>query len=223
MTNQLIEQLKNLMPAGMQIPKEIEMLYQYIEENGLYEDGNSVRYGYLYPDDELKASWTENQRDGGTMIQFYTGGTENLKYWFGGEENEEINRRLCVFAQSGAEGSECAFWLTDSGELKIVHMGSGSGSTLSCVLADNAVDFLRLLAIGYDEICWDEDFPYPPNERPDADMIVKPNIKFQNWVTETFGVDIPKTALEIVKYPAQMDDECSEDEFFNWVLQLSSP
>lgn len=41
-------------------------------------------------------------------------------------------------------------------------MGSGSGSLLSCVLADNAVDFLRLLAIGYDEICWDEDFPFLP-------------------------------------------------------------
>ena len=103
------------------------------------------------------------------------------------------------------------------GKIKIIHMGSGSGSLLSCVLADNAVDFLRLLAIGYDEICWDEDFPFPPNENPDRDMTINPNLKFQNWVKQTFHVEIPKTALEIIKYPACMDDESSEDEFFNWI------
>lgn len=219
MNSQLMEQLLNVMPKGMQIPKEIEMLYEYIEENGLYVDRNGCRYGLLYPEEKVKASMTEHEREGGTEITFYPGGTENLKYWFG-QEYEELEQRLCVFAQSGGEGSECAFWLNDSGELKIVHMGSGSGSTLTCVLADNAVDFLRLLAIGYDEICWDEDFPYPPNERPGADMIVKPNKAFQNWVTQTFGVEIPKTALEIIKYPACMDDESSEDEFFNWIAKF---
>ncbi len=225
MKNQLIEQLKNVLPKGIQIPKEIEMLYQFIEDNELYKDRNGYRYGMLYSEDKLKASMieveredgiTEYQREGGTDITFYPGGTENLKYWFG-QEYEELEQRLCVFAQSGADGSECAFWLNDSGDLKIVHMGSGSGSTLTCVLADNVVDFLRLIAIGYDEICWDEDFKYPPNENPSADVIVKPNIEFQNWVKQTFGVEIPRTALEIIKYPACMDDENSEDEFFNWI------
>ena len=108
----------------------------------------------------------------------------------------------------------------NDGELKIIHMGSGSGSMLSCVLTDNAVDFLRLLAIGYDEICWDEEYPYPPNEAPGNDFYVNPNMEFQKWVMETFGVEIPKTALEIVKYPACMDDESSEDEFFNWIAKF---
>lgn len=220
MKNQLIEQLEKVLPKGMQIPKEIEMLYQYIEDNGLYVDRNGYRYGMLYPEDKMTENWTDQGRDGGTDITFYPGGTENLKYWFG-QEYEELEHRLCVFAQSGGEGSECAFWLNDSGELKIVHMGSGSGSMLSCVLADNAVDFLRLLAIGYDEICWDEEYPYPPNEAPNNDFRVNPNTAFQNWVTQTFGVEIPKTALEIVKYPACMDDESSEDEFFNWIAKFS--
>lgn len=219
MKNQLIEQLAKVMPKGMQIPKEIKMLYEYIEENGLYIDRNGCRYGLLYPEERIKASMTENEREGGTDITFYPGGTENLKYWFG-QEYEELEHRLCVFAQSGGDGSECAFWLNDRGELKIVHMGSGSGSVLTCVLADSAVDFLRLLAIGYDEICWDEDFPYPPNEGPDVDVIVKPNIEFQNWVKQTFGVEIPKTALEIIKYPARMDDNSSEDEFFKWIAKF---
>lgn len=217
MKNKMIEQLSNVIPSAMWIPKEIEALYQYIEDNQLYIDRNGCRYGVLFPEDELKASRTEHGRGGGTRIIFYPGGTENLKYWFGSGEHEELQQRLCVFAQTGGEGSEAAFWLTDEGELKIIHMGSGSGSMLSCVLADNALDFLRLIAIGYDEICWDEDFSYPPNENPDADTIVKPNLKFQNWVTQTFGTQIPRTALEVVKHPANMDDKSSEDAFFNWM------
>ena len=216
MDNKLIDQLKKVLPDGMALPPELILLYQWIEENKLYVDNKEGhRFGFLFSEKELKESWTENERDGGTTIEFLAGGVDNLKYWFGGEENEDVKQRLCVFAQSGAEGSECALWLSDSGQLKIVHMGSGSGSMLSCILADNFVDFLRLLAIGYDEICWDENFPYPPNKNRE-DFIVKPNIKFQKWVKDTFNVKIPEIALEIVKYPATMDDENSEDEFFNW-------
>jgi hypothetical protein len=60
-----------------------------------------------------------------------------------------------------------ALWLNDAGEtkIKIVHMGSGSGSTITCVLAHNGLDFLRLIAIGYDEICWDENFGMSPKQR----------------------------------------------------------
>ena len=215
MEYKLVSQLEQVLPKGMKIPNEIRLLYQWIEDNGFFVDNSGGRVGFLHSEKEMKNSRTETEREGGTIIEFAAGGTENLKYWFGGKDNEEIRNRLCVFAQSGGEGSECAFWLTEKNELKIVHMGSGSGSILSCVLADNAVDFLRLLAIGYDEICWDECFPYPPNEN-DKDFIVKPNKKFQDWVKSTFAVEIPQTALEIVKYPATMDDDSSEDEFFNW-------
>ena len=212
----LISQLESVLPKEMTIPKELKLLYQWIENNKLYVDNkDGYRIGFLYPEKKIKESRTETEREGGTEIEFAAGGTDNLKYWFGGEDNDEIKSRLCVFAQSGGEGSECAFWLNDNNDLKIVHMGSGSGSILSCVLADNMIDFIRLLAIGYDEICWDENFPYPPNENDD-EFIVKPNIEFQKWVQETFNQKIPKTALEIVKYPATMDNESSEDEFFNW-------
>lgn len=216
MKNKLINQLQRVIPKQMIVPKELKLLYQWIEDNNLFVDNkNGDRIGFLYPEKELKESWTETGRNGGTQIEFAAGGTENLKYWFGGEDNEELKSRLCVFAQSGAEGSECALWLNDNNELKVVHMGSGSGSILSCVLADNMTDFIRLLAIGYDEICWDENFPYPPNENDD-EFIVKPNIEFQEWVKKTFNVKIPDIGLEVVKYPATMNDKNSEDEFFNW-------
>jgi len=224
MGNNLLSQLEKVLPSGMYVPDGIKLLYQWIEKNGFYSDSdvNGLRYGSLYPVEALKNSWSETQREGGTMINFFAEGPENLKYWFGlGEENHELNSKLCVFAQSGAEGSQCAFWLTESGEQKIVHMGSGSGSCLACVLADNEIDFLRLLAIGYDEICWDEEFPYPPNEH-DNPTFIKPNIEFQSWVKSTFNVDIPKTALEIVKNPATLNDDASEDAFFNWYQKYLS-
>ena len=92
---------------------------------------------------------------------------------------------------------------------------------MNCVLADNAVDFLRLLAIGYDEICWSEEFSSLPNEL-NPDFNVEPNEAFQEWVRNMFNVEIPKTALEIVKHPAEIGDENSEDEFCRWCQQFSA-
>ena len=97
---------------------------------------------------------------------------------------------------------------------------TGSGSLLCCVLADNAVDFLRLLAIGYDEICWDEEFATPPSAN--SGFKVAPNVAFQEWVKTTFNVTIPETALEIVKHPAQIGDEDSANEFCAWCRQFQA-
>ncbi|WP_295152740.1 hypothetical protein [uncultured Campylobacter sp.] len=96
-------------------------------------------------------------------------------------------------------------------------MGSGSGSIMTCVLARNGLDFLRLLAIGYDEICWDEDFSAPPNS---DDFIVHPNVKFQQWFKDTFKTTIPQTAFELLT-SAHMDDENPSDEFLIWVNRIA--
>jgi hypothetical protein len=197
----------------MQVPQPIKQLYEWVENRNLFVDNEGGRIGFLYPENLQKASWTDEGRDGGTEIEFAAEGSVNLHYWFGAE-HEEVNQRLCVFAQTGGEGSMGAFWLSDSGEVKVVHLGSGSGSTLACVLAHNCVDFLRLLAIGYNELCWSDEFNSPP--LANDEFVVQPNVEFQDWVRNTFNVTIPATALEIVKYPSSMDDESSEDEFWNW-------
>jgi hypothetical protein len=108
-----------------------------------------------------------------------------------------------------------AFWLADDGSQKIVHLGSGSGSTTVCVLADDAVDFLRLLAIGYDEICWGDHFAGRPNVG--SDFVVEANHAFVDWVTGTFRVTIPTRGAEIVKHHATMEDADSKDAFWQWV------
>ena len=223
MENLLLKQLREALPQGMRVPSEIEALYTWIEANGFASDEDGRRHGYLYPQDRLKQSWSDDEREGGTDIVFFTDELKNrdeeLRYWFYGEDRElaaEIKQRLCVFAGSGSEGSMCALWLDDVGETKIVHMGSGSGSTMTCVLAHSGLDFLRLLAIGYDEICWDEDFSAPPNS---DDFIVHPNLKFQQWLKDRFKTTIPQTALEIAT-PADMDDDEPRDEFLIWIRSL---
>lgn len=219
--NILIEQLAKDLPSKMVIPEPLKKLYQWIEKNGLYIDSEELgkRIGFLYPTDKLKESWTDGERDGGTYIEFYAESQEIFKYWFG-QENDEILSRLYVFAKSGAEGSTCALWLDDNNETKIVHMGSGSGSMLCCILANDAIDFLRLLAIGYDEICWNECFALSPNS--DDEFIVHPNVEYQNWVKQTFDVEIPLTALEIVKHPSEIGDRDSLDAFCLWCCKQSS-
>ena len=225
MENLLLKQLREALPQGMRVPSELEVLYAWIEANGFYDDVGGRRRGYLYPQDRLKQSWSDDEREGGTDIVFFTDEPESsdlgLSYWFYGKEREldaEIKNRLCVFASSGKDGSMCALWMDDAGETKIVHMGSGSGSTMTCVLTRNGLDFLRLLAIGYDEICWSEAFSSPPNSDED-ELFVHPNEPFRRWVRERFKTTIPQTALEVAT-PADMDDDEPRDEFLIWIRSL---
>ena len=222
MPNILLQQLENALPEGMQIPEELRKLYQWIEDNGYYEDRDGVRYGYLYPQDKLRDSWTDDEREGGSDITFnvdeesYRNDLLKILYQ---QYAEEVGRRLLSFARSGSDGSECALWLDDEGRTQIVHIGSGSGSVMTCILVKNGLDFLRLLAIGYDEICWDEYYPLPPNSNKN-EMFIHPNTKYQEWVQNTFRTTIPKTGLEVVT-PHEMDGEPSDDPFLNWFFEMT--
>ena len=220
--NILLQQLENALPEGMQIPEELRKLYQWIEDNGYYSENEGIRYGYLYPQDKLRESWKEEEREGGTDIAFSVlkniDREEVLENYYK-KHKDEVRRRLLVFAQSGADGSECALWLDDEGHTQIVHIGSGSGSMMTCILVKNALDFLRLLAIGYDEICWDEDYPLPPNSNKD-NTFVHPNTQYQEWVQNTFHTTIPKIGLEVVT-PHNMNDEPITDPFLKWFLEMT--
>ena len=220
--NILLQQLENALPKGMQIPEELDKLYQWIEDNGYYSENEGIRYGYLYPQDKLRESWKEEEREGGTDIAFSVlkniDREEVLENYYK-KHKDEVRRRLLVFAQSGADGSECALWLDDEGHTQIVHIGSGSGSMMTCILVKNALDFLRLLAIGYDEICWDEDYPLPPNSNKD-NTFVYPNTQYQEWVQNTFHTTIPKIGLEVVT-PHSMCDEPITDPFLEWFFEMT--
>lgn len=215
--SKLEEQIALTLLPGMSLPEPLKQLFTWIEGRELYVDTGKGRIGFLFPEKELKAGWTDDGRPGGTHIEFSAEGNANLKYWFGHERPDVLNR-LSVFAKTGAEGSMAAFWLAPSGQQKIVHLGSGSGSMMVCVLASTPVDFLRLLAIGYDEICWSEQFSEPPvTNSTDGTFAVQPNRAFQEWVRITFDVTVPSAAAEIVAHPDDMGVSESQDEFNRWV------
>ena len=79
------------------------------------------------------------------------------------------------------------------------------------MLASSPVDFLRLLAIGYDEIGF-ADLDAPPIQDEDDPTV---NLTFQRWVSDTFNTTIPRAGSEIVA-PAQN----SHDNFQSWIEPL---
>lgn len=215
----LADQITRTLLPRMILPEPIRLLLDWIEANKTYIDRpTGERIGFLFPEEELKRSWTDTERHGGTNIEFFAEGNVNMKYWFRHEKPEALER-ICVFAKTGADGSMAAFWLDDAGNQRIVHLGSGSGSVMVCVLAETPIDFLRLIAIGYDEICWSDVFSSPPNVN--QKFVVHPNKEFRDWVSRTFHVSIPATANEIVKHPNDMGDSNPTDEFAKWVKRCT--
>ncbi|MFO0832697.1 MAG: hypothetical protein U0637_12755 [Phycisphaerales bacterium] len=213
----LSEQLTRVLQPGMSIPDPIRRLYEWLEWTYRYQDTPSRKRIGMLP-----ARWPNgNQQFGlGTRVLFEADGNISLHRWFGHNRPEVLNR-LCVFARTGSEGSMGAFWLDDDGTQRIVQMGSGCGSTSVCILAEDPIDFLRLLAIGYDELCWSDDWPITPQEaamQAGADFSGL-NDEYNDWLMRTFAVSIPERGTEIVRHPSKMDETNPEDRFCQWVNQ----
>ena len=214
---------------GFEMPTALSRLFDWIEDHhGVEHSSEGVMYGRLAPSNVLAqfdSRYDETgeevgeQRGGGTDILFAPNLGEGLHHWFGVADDHPALARLSVIAQTGGDGSMAALWLDDASAPKIVHLGSGSGSVMACVLATDPVDFLRLLAIGYDEICWDDVFDDAPNANwQGSGVYVEPNAPFQNWVMETFGVDIPRTGRDIVGPTTSIGDRPpTGDPFCDWL------
>ena len=121
--------------------------------------------------------------------------------WFG---TEEIVDRFGVFG-AGPDGSLYAIWWQEDGRCPIVHLGSEGQNNF--VLAEDMTQFLCLLAIGYREIGFDDlsATPQPHGVNP----------AFQQWVTTTFNVTIPRTGSEITD-PARQ----AHEDFQSWITRL---
>ncbi|MEM9415069.1 MAG: hypothetical protein AAGA29_06260 [Planctomycetota bacterium] len=117
-----------------------------------------------------------------------------ISSWFGSHAADD---RLALFG-AGADGSPYCIWKQEDGRQPIVHMGSEGDALM--VLAGNIIDFIRLLAVGYEEIGF-EDLSVPPDSGTGI------NVAFQKWVTETFDVLIPATGSEIVDSAGREHDD----------------
>lgn len=204
--SKLASQIKNSLPNKISLPDEIEKLLDWIESNGCVDEFDGVLMGTLPGELDYK-----------TEIEFYAENDTPLWWCFDSEiaDEKEISERVYIFARTGGDGSSAAFWIDDKGNQKIVHIGSGSGSTMMCVLADKPVDFIRLLAIGYEEICWNEEYSAPPQNSD------KMNKDLKKWIEGTFNVNIPTSGTELVPIPAEMWDINSADPFCRWISNIN--
>ena len=199
----LLEDIEKHIPKNLQLPWELKELLIWIEEKGYYKDTSTGKIGFLHdPEIDENGSW----------VKFHPELNSSDLYIFDSEEFAEldVSDRFHIICQTGGDGSIAALWLNDANEQKIVHVGSGSGSGLLCVLAEAPLDFIRLLAIGYDEVSSNEYFEEAPNNPV--------NVEFQDWVQNKFKTTIPKTASEIVKVQSELWDEKSNDDFHSWFV-----
>jgi hypothetical protein len=149
-------------------------------------------------------------------ITFTTSTQSGLNYWFDLPEiTDEISSRLIPFAESGFDGSRLAFCLDDNNEIKFVHMGSGSGSMLCCVIANDAREFLSLLSLGYGQLGDVYDFSLSPKDIAGGEEI-KINYSFVNWLEKTLGIKRPSNAADIIKETPEIGDEDTGDLFCLW-------
>lgn len=212
-----LEKEFNKLKGNVKIPEEINLLYEWIEGNGLVEahdgliqtlrgtigDPTVHQYGRINVDYEFSPD-----------ITFSTSGQRWLHSWFNLQEmTDEISSRLVSFAESGMDGSQLAFWLDDDDELRIVHMGSGSGSMLCCIIANNAIDFLSLLSIGYSQLGDVYDFSLSPEEIDGEGRI---NHSFVEWLAKTFGIIRAPNAAGIIKKVSDIGDKNTSDPFCLW-------
>ena len=126
------------------------------------------------------------------------GDSDTMFYWFG---FRHVDDKLAQFG-AGADGSLYCLWDAGDQTFPVVHLGSeGDGIK---VLAPSFKEFLRLLAIGYGELGF-EDLSNPPAGS-------EPNSKFQEWVKVQFNTDIPTNGSEFITLEA--NGKC---RFANWV------
>jgi hypothetical protein len=204
-------------PVGLPIPDPFIRYFAWLDQYDLFRafDNDGGIYSPISPDDtSLGMSIESNDPD---FLTSYTGNPCIDTY-----------DRFATFCRTGSDGSHAALWRNDDGLLRIVHLGSGSGSTMLGTLTDNPIDFLRLLAIGYEELCWPEDHDMTPLEVLVAKCgdIGGPNLQarsvaLRNWVEATFAVKVPEKASDIIGVVADMDAQRSDDEFWLWTRGLA--
>ena len=199
-------------PHGLEPPEPIQWFFKWQAVVGLAE-----RSG-------LNGSWLASVDPSRTGSPIYTSPVDAgfSQSWLG-IEDPAATQRLAIFCTTGGDGSRAGLWLDELGQIQFVHLGSGSGSTMFGVLTSDPVDFLRLLAIGYDELCWPEQYDQTPDEvfaeyQQEDEGFVRPERPkaIQGWVEHTFGLAVPSKASEIIAKLPTMDDAISNDPFWIW-------
>jgi hypothetical protein len=214
------DQMLAAFPPRIKVPEELVAYFRWLDEQDLYRnfDGDGFRHALVDPSQKQ------------SCIGVLPPDAEYAKLWTQSDD-PEVYERLAKFCRTGGDGSYAALWLDNDGQVQIVHLGSGSGSVMLGVMVKNPVDFLRLLAIGYGELCWPEHHARTPDDifaeeyedqfGDDTGMeFPAPPMALRNWLGSRFDVAVPEVASEIIGVIPSMDDQHSDDPFWLWIDSL---
>lgn len=209
------DEMARAFPAGNPLPPLLQQAIAWLEEQGCVRTRrDGVRYMTLHPEPEYSAIATTS---------FYLPDPADSAHWTTSDD-PEVNQRLSIFLRTGGDGSWAGLWRDENGQQRIVHLGSGSGSLMLCVLTDNMQDLLRLLAIGYNELCWPEQFELTPQEvredEYDDDDYPPAPLLLRSYVEQRLGLSVPARASAIVPTTVSMDAAHSNDPFWNWLRRV---
>ena len=125
-----------------------------------------------------------------------------ISSWFG---SSAANDRIAMFG-AGSDGSLYCIWDDGEGHFPVVHLGS-EGDALK-ILAGDFYDFLRLLAVGYDELGFDDLCDSPSSEEGI-------NPEFRSWVQGQLSLEIPDHGRNIFR---EANEVCPD--FQAWVNSI---
>jgi hypothetical protein len=141
-------------------------------------------------------NWDENENQDSTISGYFELHENGRDFFSRIIDREETRNRLGIFGSSPDGGLYC-IWLQDNGKQPVVYIGSGQ---FAMVLSANIEDFLKLLAIGYNEICG-PDLSQPP----EPGSLV--NRKFQTWISQILNTSVPLTGQNIVDNATRDSDD----------------
>ena len=166
--SRMTDVLTSKLPENFTIPEPLERAWSWMEQQGWGRgDGN----GYV-----LTPYAGELQRG----VVFLA--DQTLDGWF--EPDEPGFERMVPLAEISGDGGVGVAWRDDDGEVRF----GGFGAFGPFLLANNAVDFLRLIAIGHIELN-----SMLRTLEPEEEESVAAHAEFRAWVSSEFDVEVPAT------------------------------
>lgn len=164
--SRLTDLLASRLPAGFTVPEPLDRAWSWMEQQGWVVEGANGYYVTPYP--------------GSRQLGVVFSAQETLTGWF--EPGAPGFDQLVPIAQVSGDGGVGAIWL-DGDRVRFVVLGS-DGETF--LLAESALDFLQLIAIGHRELTsWDLE------EEPEDDEAVEAHAAFRTWVESEVGTEVP--------------------------------
>ena len=178
--SRLAERIKQNRPDWPVLPDELERAWDWLEAHGFGTETPGGLYVSVTPDDASSIAFTASATLDGWLNPGASGYAE-----------------LLPVGEADGAGSNIALW-RDGDAVRVVLLGSEGERG---ILAQDAREFLALLAIGYDEIS-DITLGGLPEEPVDVSL-------FRAWLEGTFEVTVPGA------WPALSRQ--ADDEFSSWL------